>query len=83
MALQKGAPLLAAQMLGAVHSALSPLGLVVEPMMNFFHAQTLAKVKAALGEAAFQSALEEGGRWSLAEAVRRALEEESYQARVA
>ena len=72
LALQEDAPLFAAQMLGAVQSALTPLGLVVEPMMNFFHAQTLAKVKAALGETDFQAAWKEGSLWSLAEAVRRA-----------
>ena len=83
LALQKGTPLFAARMLGAVQSALTARGLVVEPMMNFFHAQTLATVKAALDEAAFQSAWEEGSRSSLAEAVRRALEEESYQPCVA
>lgn len=82
LALQEGAPLLAARMLGAVQSALTALGLVVEPMMNCFHAQTLATVKAALGETAFQSAWEEGSLWSLAEAVRRALEGETHQAGV-
>jgi class 3 adenylate cyclase/tetratricopeptide (TPR) repeat protein len=75
LALKEGAPLFAAQLLGAVQSALTSLGLVVEPMVNFFHAQTLAKVKAALGETAFQSAWEEGSLWSPAEAVRRALQE--------
>ena len=83
LALQEGAPLFAARMLGAVQSALTALGLVVEPMMNFFHAQTLAKVKAALDETAFQSAWAEGSLWSHAEAVRRVLEEETYQAGVA
>lgn len=75
LALQEGAPLFAAQLLGAVQSTLTSLGLVVEPMVNFCHAKTLAKVKAALGEMAFQSAWEEGSLWSPAEAVRRALQE--------
>ncbi len=70
--LQEGAPQFAAQLLGAVQSALAPLGLAVEPEMKFVHAQTLGKVEAALGETAFKAAWEEGSLWPLPEAVRRA-----------
>jgi hypothetical protein len=70
--LQEGTPRFAAQLLGAVHSALAPLGLVVEPEMKFVHAQTLGKVGAALEATAFKAAWEEGSLWSLPEAVRRA-----------
>ena len=83
LALQDGAPLFAARMLGAVQSALAPLKLAVEPAVTLYHAQTLAKIKAAVGETAFQAAWEEGSLWSLEEAVQRALEDESYQSRVA
>ena len=75
LALQEGAPLFAAQLLGAVQSTRTSRGLVVEPRVTFCHAKTLAKVKAALGETAFQSAWEEGSLRSPAEAVRRALQE--------
>jgi len=40
-----------------------------------FHEGTLAKVKEALGAEEFQSAWEEGNRWSLDEAVKRVLDE--------
>ena len=83
LALQDGAPLFAARMLGAVQSALAPLTLAVEPAVTLYHAQTLAKINAAVGETAFQAAWEEGSLWSLEEAVQRALEDESYQSRVA
>ena len=43
--------------------------------MKFLHEQTLAKVKEALGEAAFQSAFDEGSKWSLEETVKKVLEE--------
>jgi adenylate cyclase len=72
LTLQEGAPRFAAQLLGAVQSALAPLGLVVEPVMKFVHAQTLDKVEAELGAAAFKAAWEEGSLWTLPEAVRRA-----------
>jgi hypothetical protein len=38
-----------------------------------FHAQTLAAIREQLGEAAFQSAWEEGCGWSLEDAVKKAL----------
>ena len=55
----------AARWLGAVASALQMLGAVMESDVKQLHAQTLAAVQAKLGEAAFQSAWEEGeaGRW--------------------
>jgi len=72
LALQEGSPRFAAQLLGAIESALAPLGLVVEPQEKGLHDRTLGAVKIALGEAAFEAAWEEGRRWSLAEAVERA-----------
>ena len=43
--------------------------------MKFFHEQTLAAAREQLGEAAFQSAWEQGSKWSLEEAVTRVMEE--------
>jgi class 3 adenylate cyclase/tetratricopeptide (TPR) repeat protein len=73
LALHGGNPQFAAQVLGAVESAVKALNSVVEVDVMHFHAQTLAAVKAQLGESAFQSAWEEGSQWSLEEAVKRAL----------
>jgi class 3 adenylate cyclase/tetratricopeptide (TPR) repeat protein len=75
LVLQEGNPQLAAQLLGAVESALKRLNAVVEAEMKFFRERTLAQVKEALGDEGFQSAWEEGGQWSLEEAVKRALGE--------
>jgi len=69
LALNEGSPQQAAQLLGAVESALEALKAVVDPEIQFFHAQTLAAARAQLGEAAFRSAWEEGRQWSLEEAV--------------
>jgi hypothetical protein len=44
--------------------------------MKPLYEQTLAKVKEAMGETAFQSAWEEGSQWSLEEAVKRVLSDE-------
>ncbi len=77
LALHGGNLRFAAQVLGAVESAVKVLNTVVEVDVMHFHAQTLAAVREQLGESAFQSAWEEGSRWSLEEAVRRALEDES------
>jgi hypothetical protein len=77
LVLQEGHPQLAAQLLGAVQSALKGLNAVMEPEMKFFYEQTLTKVKEALGEAAFQSAWEEGAKWTLEEAVQKVLEEKA------
>jgi len=43
--------------------------------MKFFYEGTLAKVKEALGDEEFQSAWEEGARWSLEETVKKVLGE--------
>jgi adenylate cyclase len=75
LASQKGSPQFAAQLLGAIESALKALDAVMEPELKNFHTQTLAAVREKLGELAFQSAWEEGGKWSLEEAVAYALEE--------
>ena len=75
LVLQEGDAGFAAQLLGVVESALKVLHVVVEDVMNPFHEPTLAKVKQALGDVAFQSAWEEGSQWSLEEAVRKVLGE--------
>jgi predicted ATPase len=75
LVLQEGNEGFAAQLLGAVESALKALNAVVEGEIKFFHEQTLAKAKEALGEVAFQSAWEEGSQWSLEETVKKALGE--------
>ncbi|MFO1413890.1 MAG: tetratricopeptide repeat protein [Burkholderiales bacterium] len=72
LALRDGAPRVAAQLLGAVASALATLGVVVDPISIGLHVRTLGEVEAALGKAAFAAACDEGRGWSLAEAVRRA-----------
>jgi len=74
LALREDTPQLAAQLLGAVSSALKTLNVVLEADIIHFHTQTLAAVREQVGEAAFQSAFEEGSQWSLEEAVRKALE---------
>jgi hypothetical protein len=71
--LHEGNATFAAQMLGAVESVLKALNAVMEEELNIFHARTLAAIREQLGEAAFQSAWEEGANWSLEEAVKRAL----------
>jgi tetratricopeptide (TPR) repeat protein len=75
LALHEGNTTFAAQLLGAVESALKALNAVMEEELNIFHARTLAATREQLGEAAFQSAWEEGAKWSLEEAVKRALGE--------
>jgi len=42
--------------------------------VKFFNEQTLAQVKEVLGDKGFQSAWEEGSRWSLEEAVKKVLD---------
>jgi len=74
-ALQAGDVQFAAQLLGAVESALKVLNAVVEPELKPFHVKSLTKLKEALGEADFMSAWEEGAKWSLEEAVKRVLGE--------
>jgi hypothetical protein len=73
--MQEGNPELAAQLLGAVGSALKTLNAVVEPELKPFHAKLLAKLEEALGEAKFQSAWEDGSQWSLEETVKKVLGE--------
>jgi class 3 adenylate cyclase/predicted ATPase len=75
LALQEGNARRAAQLLGAVDSALKILNASVEGEILPFHTQTLAAVRERLGEPAFQSAWEEGSKWSLEETVRNALQE--------
>jgi tetratricopeptide (TPR) repeat protein len=75
LAVHEGKPQFAAQVLGAVASALEALNAVMEVEMIYFHTQTLAAAREALGESAFQLAWEQGAGWSLEEAVNRALEE--------
>jgi hypothetical protein len=69
LALHEGNAQQAAQLLGAVDSALRALNAVMEPDIQHFHAQILAAVREALGEAAFQMAWQAGSQWSLEEAV--------------
>lgn len=71
--LQEGNLGFAAQLLGAVESTLKALNAPMESEMKPIHEQTLAKVKEALGEAAFQSAWEKMYQWSLEEAVKKVL----------
>ena len=59
----------AAQLLGAADAALKALNAKVEVDILHFHTQTLAATRAALTEAEFQSAWDEGGKLSLEEAV--------------
>jgi len=74
-ALQEGNPQHAAQLLGAVDSALQALDAVAEIEVKHLHTQILAKAREALSEAAFQSAFNEGSQWSLEEVVRKVLSE--------
>jgi len=67
--LQEGDPQRAAQLLGAVESALKALNAVMEIEVKHLHAQTLAAVREQLGQSAFQSAWEAGRKWSLEDTV--------------
>lgn len=75
LAVHDGKPQFAAQVLGAVASALEALNAVMEVEMIYFHTQSLAAAREALGESAFQLAWEQGAGWSLEEVVNRALGE--------
>jgi len=77
LALLEGNPHFAAQVLGAVESALKALKAVMEAEFKPFHDQTVARVKEQLGAAEFRSAWEEGAKWSLEETVKRVLEEKT------
>ncbi|MEI2609116.1 MAG: hypothetical protein V9G20_10865 [Candidatus Promineifilaceae bacterium] len=62
--MQEGNPQFAAQLLGAVAAALKALERADgRSEMKSFHAQTVAKVKEALGEEAFQQHM---GGWGVA-----------------
>ncbi len=76
LALHEGDATFAAQLLGAVESTLKVLNGVLEGELIPFHTQTLAAIREQLGEPAFRSAWEEGAKWSLDEAVKRALEDD-------
>jgi len=76
LSLHEGNAPRAAQLLSAVESALKTRHAAVAEEVIHFHAQTLAKVKQALGEAAFQSTWEEGAKWSLEETVKKVLGDE-------
>jgi hypothetical protein len=73
LALHEGDARFAAQMLGAVESAIKALNAVIEEELIPFHTQTLEAAREQLGESGFQSSWEEGAAWGLAEAVQRAL----------
>jgi len=75
LVLQEGNPQFAAQLLGAVESGIKVLNAAVEPEVKFLHEGMLVKVKDVLGDAAFQSALDEGRQWSLEEAVKKVLDD--------
>ena len=75
LVLREGNPQLAAQLLGAVASALQSLNAVMEPDILHFHAQTLTAVRAQLTDAEFQAAWDTGNKWPLEEAVSVALGE--------
>lgn len=66
---------LAAQLLGAVESALKALNAVIEPDLKEFHVQTQAAVWQAMGEPACQSAWQQGSLWSLDDALAIAVEQ--------
>jgi predicted ATPase len=75
LALQDRNPQFAAQLLGAVDSALKALNVVIEIEMKAFYTQTLAQVKEVLGDEGFQFAWDEGAKWSLEEVVKKVLED--------
>jgi non-specific serine/threonine protein kinase len=77
LAMYEENPRHSAQLMGAVEAALQVLKVPMEPTVIPFHQQALASARKQLGESAFHSAWEEGNKWSLEEAVTRALEEYS------
>lgn len=80
LALQAGDSAQAAQWLGTIDAALKALKVVLDIEVMPFHAKTLTAVRAQLSEADFQSAWEVGNKWSLDDAVKRALDEEGKSA---
>jgi len=75
LVLSKGNAQFAAKLLGVVKSALKAINAVMESEMKGLHDQTLAKARKALGKEAFQSAFEEGSKWSLDDAVKKVLDD--------
>jgi class 3 adenylate cyclase/tetratricopeptide (TPR) repeat protein len=75
LAVYEGNPHRSAQLLGAVNAALQMLHVPLDPLIVPFNQQALAAAQKQLGEAVFQSALEEGSQWSLEEAVKKVLNE--------
>jgi tetratricopeptide (TPR) repeat protein len=75
LAVHDGNAVQAAQVLGVVDSTLKVLNAVVEIDVKNYHTQTLATVRAQLGEAAFRSAWEQGAMWTLEETVAKVLDE--------
>ena len=75
LAMYEENPRHSAQLMGAVEAALQVLNVPMEPSVVPFHQQALATVRKQLGESAFHSAWKDGSKWSLEEAVRRALEQ--------
>jgi len=73
LALHRGDAQLAAQLLGAVESALMALNARTEPELKNFHEQTLSEVRTQLGESAFQSAFDEGNTWSIEDTMKKVL----------
>ena len=76
LALHEGNAPRAAQLLGAVESTLKRLNAAVAEEVMYFHTQTLAAVRETLGKQAFQTAWDEGAKWSLEQAIERALSKE-------
>src|SRR5690606_38048290 len=75
LVMYEGNPRQSAQLMGAAEAALHQLNVPMEPSLVPIHQQALATVQKQLGESAFQSAWEEGSKWSLEEAVKEALGE--------
>ncbi len=65
-------PLIGARLVGAA-SALAASRFALEPEEQVVMDATAVRLRAALGDAAFEAATGEGARWTLAEAVERAL----------
>jgi hypothetical protein len=74
LALHDGDPAGAVRWLGAVDSVLDRMGAAVQVVMRFLYDRTQESAKQLLGESAFNSAWNEGSKWSQEEAVTRALD---------
>jgi predicted ATPase/class 3 adenylate cyclase len=73
-ALAEGQAVRCTLILGAVTAAQQQYELLIELVVRALHEETLAKVKAQLGEAVFQQAWDEGAQWTLEEATAYALD---------